>query len=77
MRHLEEAELDDCCPVVEELDDRLALCVQLVRLVHSTELHLVHSTELHSAHLELVLQVLVLPVLAELQVQFVQLAQTT
>lgn len=64
MRHLEEAELDDCCPVVEELDDRLALCVQLVRLVHSTKLHSAHSR-------------LVLPVLAELQVQFVQLAQMT
>ena len=31
VRHLEEAELDDYCLAVEELDDHLAQCAQLVR----------------------------------------------
>ena len=30
-RHQVEAELGGCCPVVEELDDHLAQCEQLVR----------------------------------------------
>ena len=32
VRHLAEAELDDCCLAVEELDDRLEPCEQLARL---------------------------------------------
>jgi hypothetical protein len=31
VRHLAEAELDDCYLAAEELDDHLALCVQLAR----------------------------------------------
>ena len=31
-RHQVEVELGGCCPVVEELDDHLAQCEQLVRL---------------------------------------------
>ena len=32
VRHLAEAELDDCCLAVEELDDRLEPCEQPARL---------------------------------------------
>ncbi len=76
-RHQVEAELDGCCLVVEELDDHLAQCEQMVR----------------SAQLELLLpepavqQVLlvqavqqeqkVLQVLAAQQAQCAQLAQAT
>ena len=43
VRHLAEAELDDYCLVVEELDDHLA---QYVQLVHSARLELVAKLEL-------------------------------
>ena len=36
-RHQVEAELDGCCLVVEELDDRLEQCEQLVRSVQQVQ----------------------------------------
>ena len=37
-RHQVEAELDGCCLVVEELDDHLAQCEQLVRSAQQEQL---------------------------------------
>ncbi len=76
-RHQVEVELGDCCLVVEELDDHLAQCEQLVR---SAQLELL----LPEPAVQQVLLVLaaqqeqkVLRVLAVQQAQCAQLAQAT
>ena len=43
VRHLEEAELDGYYLVVEELDDHLAQCVQLVRSARLVQLVLMQQ----------------------------------
>ena len=66
-RHQVEVELGGCCLVVEELDDHLAQCEQLVRSAQQVQL----LPELAAQQALLVLAA------QQAQVQCVQLAQAT
>ena len=67
-RHQVEAELGGCCLVVEELDDRLAQCEQLVRSAQQVQPLLSEPA---------VQQVLLLLLELQVQVHCVQLVQAT
>ena len=77
-RHQVEAELDGCCLVVEESDDHLAQCVQLVRSAQQVQ-PLLQEPAVQQVLLMLAAQQAqkVLRVLAAQQAQCAQLALAT
>ena len=60
VRHLEEAELDGYFLAVEELDDHLAQCVQLVRSARLVQLVLMQQVSLAQLVLPQLVQALLL-----------------